>query len=382
VLTLGTGAGAVAADRLLPRTEAPPGPTVAPDSAPGLRTQRTVLLALAAPDGSATAAALLAADDATGAGSVVLVPPRVLAEVPGSGSLPFGRALSLPGGEQLARAALADLVGITVDASWVLDGAALTTLVNGVGGVTVDVDVDVLAGPADAPQVVVPRGPRQRLDGVSALAFVSYAAPDEDDLVRLPRLQELLDGLLAALPAGAEPPELAERLGLGDPRRQAAAPTVAQVVAALRDGAGTDAVSYTVLPVLPLDSGGARSTYRIDPAGVRRLTDARLAGSVPPGRRAGDNRVLVLNGVGTPGIGESVRERLVPAGLVYVGSRNAQPFGRERTVVVVFDRSAASLRLAEKLRAALVLPDASVQVSTRSQSIADAFVVVGRDFRP
>ncbi|MDP9182045.1 MAG: hypothetical protein M3P04_04630, partial [Actinomycetota bacterium] len=84
------------------------------------RTQRTILMQLKAADRTAVASALLVHDSAVTEGSVVLVPPQVIVNVPGLGSQPFGRALATSTAKA-SRDSLADLLGVTVDGSWVLD---------------------------------------------------------------------------------------------------------------------------------------------------------------------------------------------------------------------------------------------------------------------
>jgi anionic cell wall polymer biosynthesis LytR-Cps2A-Psr (LCP) family protein len=99
-----------------------------------------MLLQVQAEDRTAVASALLAADPPAETGAVLLVPQQVLVNVPGIGSLPFGRALSSapPHG---SRDALSDLMGVTVDEGWVLTSAGLAQLIDLVGGIPVEVDV-------------------------------------------------------------------------------------------------------------------------------------------------------------------------------------------------------------------------------------------------
>lgn len=118
------------------------------------RTQVTLLFQLRGADGASAGSVLLAHDPTARRGTAVLVPSQVIAEVPGAGSQPFGQALALPG-RDLASEALADLMGITVDGSWTLELPTLSTLVDRLGGVTVDVDKDVLAPLPDGLTAIV-----------------------------------------------------------------------------------------------------------------------------------------------------------------------------------------------------------------------------------
>lgn len=345
----------------------------APDNVePQGRTQQTLLMQVRGGDGTALASALLAHDPPSRAGSVVLVPPQVIVDLPGAGSLPFGQALTA-GQPNGPRDALADLLGVTVDATWVLDAGALAALVDGVGGITASVDVAVVQDG----QVVVPQG-EQRLDGARALLLLGYLAPGEQEQARLARQQEVLDGLLAALPDDVAVTALLTGLGEGS--------TVSVPVTALADlllGLKADAeaqqLQYDSLPVIPIDPGGGVTAFRLDEEAARALVDRVLAQSVPAGVRETGNRVLVLNGVG-PGIGEAARAKLVAADFVFVGARNAESFDYATTQILVPEATPEAQMLGERVAAALGVPPDVRQANLGT--IADVVVVIGADFQP
>lgn len=341
---------------------------------PQARTQQTLLLQVRGQDGSAVASALLAHDEASTAGSAVLVPPQVIVDLPGAGSLPFGQALST-GGPDGPRDALSDLLAVDVDDTWVLESAAFTALVDALGGVQVSVDVPVEVGG----QVLAQPG-EQQLGGQAALAFAQFLAPGEQEQARLARLQEVLDGVVTALPA--DPAEVAELLtGLGSDSVVSSTPEeLADFLLGLRADGQAQQLQYDTLPVVPIDPGGGVVAFRLDPEAARALVDRLLAQSVPAGARETGNRVLVLNGVGTPGIGDAVRARLVPEGFVFVGSRNAENFDYATTQVLVPEATPEGQALGERVAAALGLP-AEVRTAELG-SIADVVVVVGADFVP
>jgi len=355
---------------VLTRRDAPPPTAIAKQT----RTQSTLLMQVQGEGGDAIASALLAHDPAGRSGAVVLLPPQVIVTVPGTGSLQLGRALKTVPPDR-SRAAVGDLLGVTVDAGWVLDVPALTALVDQVGGVVVDVDVPVLAA-----RTVILNPGSQRLDGSGATAFLRYLAAGEQEQARLARLQGVVDGLLNALPKATS--QVATTLsGLG-PRSisSLSPPELASVLVGLAADGRSNALQYNSLPVIPIDPGNGVSSFRLDPDGTRALVDRLLAQSVPPGERQTGNRVLVLNGVGTPGIGEKVREKLVPAGLVFVASRNNASFGVTRTRVLVKEATPEAQALGERVATALGVPLDSVQTAEIG-SIADVVVVVGGDFR-
>ncbi len=347
----------------------------APQAISTARTQRTLLLQVQGVGGGGDSHVLLAHDERAGDGAAVLIPPQLLVNVPGTGSLPLGKALvSVPQGG--SRDAVSDLLGVTIDDGWVMDRPALVTLVDGLGGIEVDVDVQVAEG-----QSVLLSPGVQRVDGARAGVFSAYLAPGEQEQARLARVQGVLDGVLQALPdTAAEVTAVLEALG---PRSVTTAPPAA--LAAFLVGLAADdeagRLQFDVLPVVDVDPGGESVVFRADTVPLTALVDRLLAASVRRGVREGGNRVLVLNGVGTPGLGDAVRAKLVPAGFVFVGSDNAPRFGYETTLVLVPDRTVAGQALGERVAKALGVPGA--QVGTQDIGTgADVVVVVGADFAP
>ena len=349
------------------------GGTVSRREAVSVRTQQTLLLQVRGSDGSAVATALLAHDPAARSGAVVLVPPQVIAAIPGVGTVPFGKGLQTAPAAS-SRNALSDLLGVTVDGGWVLDTATLARLVDAEGGISADVDATVLSG-----RVVVLQPGKQQLDGQRALLYATYLAPKETEQARLSRLQDVLDGVLVALPK--DPAALVGSLGGGSQPSLGAGPTGALLAGLAADDKGSE-LQYRSLPVVPITSGSDETTFRVDAAATASLVDELLAQSVPPGARTAGNRVLVLNGVGTPGLGEKVRAKLVPAGFVFVGAHNAEHLGYAQTQVLVPDGTTASIAVGTRVATALGLTADSVRTSASLGSISDVVVLVGGDFRP
>ncbi len=85
--------------------------------------------------------------------------------------------------------------------------------------------------------------------------------------------------------------------------------------------------------------------------------------------------VIVLNGNGVPGIGQSVAEHLLPGGFRVVVSENASTFDHRETLVVV--GSADDVALGQRVRDLLGVGSVSVSVGS---GIAPVTVVVGKDF--
>ena len=340
-----------------------------------VRTQRTLLFQVQGPNGAAAASALLAHDPEEDEGSALLIPPQVLVTVPGRDQLQFGRALAtVPA--QGSRDALSDLIGVTVDGGWVVTTQVLAQLVDALGGVPVDVDVPVVQG-----QTVVLSPGAQNLNGAQATQFLLYLAPEEQEQARLARLQEVLDGLINVLPRTVD--ELVAQLSTLGPRSISTfePPALAEFLLGLAADDEAGQLQYDSLPVIPIDPGGGVTAFRIDAPRLTTVVDRLLAESVPPGVREGGNRVLVLNGVGTPGLGEAVRAKIVPAGFVFVDSRNAPRFGYAQTQIFVREATPEAQALGERVAKAVGVPATSVAQQDFG-TIADVVVLVGADFKP
>lgn len=349
-----------------------PGGKSGPKVAVQKRTQRTVLLQIKGKDGTAVASALLAHDAPSTSGAVVLVPPQVIAQVPGAGNIAFGKALK-NGTVAGARNALADLMGVTIDGSWVLDVPSFQQVVDQEGGVQVTVDVVVLQG-----RTVLLQPGANRLNGAQAVQYASYLARGEQEQTRLARLQAVLDGVITGLPS--KPDTLVRSLGPGS-LSTLASTTLSDVLTGLKKDDAANGLQYRSLPVIPVAAGTDDIVFRIDAPATTQLVDELLAQSIPAGARETGNRVLVLNGVGTPGLGALVRDRLVPAGFVFVASRNAPSFGYRTTQVLVKDASTEGAALGARVAKALGVPVSSVMTSDQIGTIADVVVIVGKDFK-
>jgi len=354
--------------------------TATPKTEYALRTQETALLQVRGPAGDAVASALLAYDSASREAVVVLVPNRVAVDASAADSSLFGQTLRGDNGPARSRRTLSDLLGVAVDASWVLDQAAFSRLVGRVDGIKADVDIDIVSRKGGTQTVVVPKGKGRELDGPRALAVINYRPPGKDELAALPRIQLVLQAVLAKLPPGGSPVgDLAGALGDGSELSDTV--KAPRILDGVRAQQGADRATFSTVPVLAETAGG-QATYRVEPVATTRLVSQLLATAARVGRPAAGNRVLAIDGVGRPGFGPNVRDRIVPAGFVLVDTQLEKPQGRTRTTIIIFDTTSQSTIRASQLASALGLPKAPVQVSVRTQNIADLIVRVGSDFEP
>jgi len=98
---------------------------------------------------------------------------------------------------------------------------------------------------------------------------------------------------------------------------------------------------------------------------------------VQPSREKATPRVIVYNGVGTPGLAGLAAQQLIKAGLRVVDSGNADNFNHKETLILVYHGTGAD---AVAVRKALGVGRAVIQ--SQSQDLADMIVIIGSDYRP
>lgn len=349
-----------------------------PVAAPGVRTQHTVLLSLAPSGGAAVESVLLAHDSANAHGAFVLIPSDIVTEVAGHGSMLLGNAATF--GPTVPGETLSDMISVTVDGDWQLTPEALASLVDHLGGITVNVPINI---PVNG-QTVVAVGDNQLLNGNQASALATYIAADEPSGARLARFQSVLVALMAKLGTDqAGVTTILRGLATGSTMGGNAA-LVGRVLAGLDGDAAAQNVAYTTLPTTVLDTGDSTERLAVDGTGVAAMVKQYFSGSVPPGRVPGRNRVIVLNGTGKLGLGQSARERLTAHGLVFVRSANQPGFGytNKDSVVIVPDATPDSLAAGNRVAIALGLPTTDVETSTVDTTAADVITILGRDYKP
>lgn len=342
-------------------------------------TQGTAMLQVRGSAGDSVASALLADDPVHHTAAMIMIPNRVMTGTEPGRQTMFGQALQGSGGPVDSRRALSDLLGVRIDDSWMLDQTAFSRLVDRIGGITTDIDVDIVAQRGGKSAVVVPKGPHRKLDGAGAAAALSYRPAGKDELSSMARVQAVLRAVVAQLPAGGtKVADLAGALGSGSDVTDVL--TVPRIVDGLRFEQAAGRATFSTLPVLAIGTG-AGLTYRLEPVATTHLVGQVLAGSARIGRPELGNRVLAINGAGIPGFGSSVRDRITRAGFTLIDARK-EATKRTQTVIIIFDTTSQSTVRASQLASALGLPQAPVRVAERMQNIADLIVAVGSDFKP
>ncbi len=237
------------------------GTSAQPSTTSEIATRTSVLVELVGVEDTAEAAVLLGWDAGLTKGGAFTVPAGVLVDVEGLGQLPLADALPDAGGDESTRAFAAS-IGADIAGSWVVDESALSALVEEVGGITIEVDVDVTEPDGDGSTVVVPAG-NQALDGAKAAAYASFRGEGEDTVAQAQRFGRVLQGVLAALPQGEEAVG-AILVGLGGGSVTALDDTaLARTLSDL--GQATEA-GQSPWQALPIVAGPAPGTLVVDPA--------------------------------------------------------------------------------------------------------------------
>ena len=357
-----------------------PTPKPTPTPSPSVLRQPTLLFQLKDPKQNLYLGnALTSVGGPTGIANDVGIPSNVLVDAGAAGEIQFAQTAALPD-SNIAAIALSDITGIRIDASMDMDALAFSGLVDAVGGIFIDVDVEVVElGPDGTKVVVLPAGKGQTLQGPKAAAYAMYRAPGESEKARMARFDKVFRLVLAKLPSDqSKMEEILTSLG-ASARANVPKPVLAAYLVRLHDAVVSKQILSRSLPVIPVDTSGL-GTYRVDILATslmaRRLFPEALRIPGPNSRV----RVLVQNGVGIPGLNAKARTALLGAGYAYIDGGNAATFGRTRTTILVPDSSLTAMGWGTQVAAALGVPTADVHAATHGQTVADVIVVLGMDF--
>ena len=259
---------------------------------------------------------------------IVAVPADVTINVPGQGIGTVGEAAA--GGDVgLVSVALENLIGVRMDGSVDSTTAELQTAVEALGTIEV----------ADEP-----------MGGAQVIQYLTSQQPGALPDERFLRWQDVLQGIREGM--AVNPAAVA---GFPEPLRP--------VLAA---GSPEPLALYS-LPVVDLGAG----LLRPDQEGLEAMVDDLF---VP---HAGDEvRIVVLNGVGRPGVGEEVARILVPEGYRLMSTTNADTFGYKETKIIAHAED--DLVAAERARSLLGV--GRIFMGFQPAGLADITIVVGEDF--
>jgi hypothetical protein len=375
VVVIAAAAAAVTLSGLGPDRDAGPGD----EDVPLAREDgHTLLLVRHGEDGGTPhSATLLAAGAAGGPALVLFLPVGTLVDIPGVGTDRLGLAGQY-GGAPLLQATVENLLGIAVDHVALVSDSGLGALLDRLGGLRVDVPGRLVEWRADGSAQVRFEPGAQFLDGARLAEYWGFRARGEEELATLARQQRVLDAMFAA---ALDPGVVEEVVGDGAPQLDTAAGAewLTELVRRLADARDGGDLRFALLPVEPFGGEGpdGGATYRVRRSELDELVAGPLAASAP-GVGVLPVRVQVLNGVGVPGVGQQVDERLDRGQFRIVVTDNARNFDFLETQILVYDESQESLDAARRVREQLGV--GSIQVSRQPQSVVDLTIVVGNDF--
>ncbi len=339
--------------------------------------QPTLAIVTHAQDGSEPPTrhiAVLAHDRETGDGTVLFVPPSTVADVPGHGSFGVGEAFAF-GDSALVGVTLENLLGIRIDEVLGMPEEDWAVLLDRVGGFEVDVPSTLTSDPDNGGgQLRFEAGP-QRLDGPRLAEYLMFRGDGETELDVLPRLQRVLRGLFASLAEDAS--RLDAVFADGAPMLETDDPDhVRGLFSGLAEASRDDRLVMLTLPVSPLGSDRT-DAYRVDAERLRQLVDDRLAAARPTEQTGAGRSLQILNGVGTPGVGQVVAELLQPGGYRVLLTGNASDFDHTTTRIVIYDDAPEQLEVARDIRERLGVGE--IERSGMPQSVVDVTIIVGAD---
>ena len=359
---------------------ASPTPSVQPSPSPSPQPQQDTLLLVrqASDDGPAAGITLLAASPGPQGNAIIFLPEGTLVDIPGFGLDRLGLAQQY-GGAALVEASVENLVGIDIDHAAAVSNSGLAAFLARTGGLDLSLDEQLIQRSDDGRAEIRFEPGAQFLDGERLVEYWGFRQRAESELDTFPRQQLVWGSLLQA----AADPAVAEALVAGGvPQFDTSADSefVRAVIERLAVAQNAGELDYTLLPVEPFgaadDAGGA--TYRPARDGMAQLLASTLAGSVPSGGGAEAVRIQVLNGVGTPGIGQAVDRRLEGAGFKIVLTDNARSFDFADTRILVYREDEGSMAAAREVQRLLGV--GTIQISRQPQSVVDLTIVVGADF--
>jgi len=271
----------------------------------------------------------------------VAIPNATQVDIPG-GPATVGAASSTTG---LTIAAVQASLGRRVDHYLITDASTVMSLVNQVGGVTVQAESSFSFQGQEL-------GPGQvKLTGGAVLAYLESAA--EADLAG--RWEEVLSGLFSSRARR----DLWDQL-TGESDSLSAARSILT---------GARGAIVLELPTAPTPDGGVQ----VDPKGLAQLLQQNL------GTAGGALvRVVLLNGTGRKDIGGPVSSVLAPEGFQVVAIQEASRRIIASTEVVASDDSF----LPEAQQVQQLLKVGTVYVGTQPTGIADITIVMGKDYQP
>ncbi|WP_433397584.1 LCP family protein [Streptomyces sp. CA-146814] len=313
-----------------------------------------------------TSTALLVDNATTKQGTTVLLPNTLAVAGDDGTTTTLGKSVD-DDGRTGTRESIETLLGTRISGTWRLDTPYLEILVEQVGNIEMDTDIDVPDAKKGAAPLVK-KGEAQTLSGPMAVAYATYLAPGEAEAKQLARFGEVMRAVLRKI---SEDPKAAT----------VTVETLAQVLdpslpekdlgASLAKLASRAKVGDYKTAMLPVQDDGT-----LTDAATRSVVKDILGGTVKAPEEGAPLRVAVRNATGNADAGESARITLVNGGYAFVDSGKAET---EAESVVLY-RSAGDKGKATEVAKTLGLPADAVKKGEPAAN-ADVSAVLGQDYK-
>lgn len=264
-------------------------------------------------------------------GTLILVPTRLVAPIPGTGEEgPLGDAYAA-GGLDLARQAVEQFLGVTLTSAEVVGPASLAGLLRPAMPVTVDLPVRLSVTDDDGGRVTLFERGEHRLDAAEAVQFVTARPVGELETERMARLLPFWDAVVRNL-AGPGAPAATSTTGTLPPDATtttvAPPPDAAGYLALLASGRF---VVDQVPLVLLEDPDAEEDTYGTDQPYLKVLVAQSMPSRVSPA--SGGSRVRLVNPFGDQSLTVAAGGRLTFLGANLVMATTVPADPPQRTVV-------------------------------------------------
>ncbi|WP_069172759.1 LCP family protein [Streptomyces griseus] len=312
-----------------------------------------------------TSTALLVDNVTTGQGTTVLLPNSLSVTLDDGSTTTLGKSVDEDGSTG-TREAIDALFGTAISGTWRLDTPYLENLVELVGTIEVDTDIEV-PDPKKGAAPLVRRGEAQTLNGQMAVAYATYRGPGEQDAEQLMRFGQVMRGVLRKM---SEDPKSAT----------VTVETLAQILdpslpeqdlgASLAKLAGHAKVGDYKTSLLPVQDDGT-----LTEKATEEVVKDILGGAVKSSEQGAAVRVGIKNATGSAGGTEAARVQLVNGGYAFVDSGKAAAEATSEVLYGTPEDKAKAVEIAKTLG----LPDSAAKQGKPAAN-ADVSVVLGQDY--
>lgn len=265
---------------------------------------------------------------------LVSIPRDYRVRIPGYGRRKINAAYAL-GGSELAIKTVSEYLGVEIHHYAIIDFKGFVKVVDALGGITVNVEKR-LYEPNNSRANLYPGV--QRLNGSQALAYVRFRHDEEGDFGRIRRQQEFLKALADELLKPQSVPKYPRIANLiaENVETDLSIPKILSLARYFAMKGGVNIMSI-MLPGKPQTIGGA--SYVIpDEAKLKIIVEkVFVENRLPSSKELIDPATIsvkVFNGAGKPGLARSVSSYLKDYGFSVNGSRNADRFDYQVTVII------------------------------------------------